>query len=115
MEGLLLLADRSSVRMVSLTRVRRGESGLGDIVACALSGIASALCNVSLVSESSSEPGTKADSFGREDGKTGTLSFLSGSGGGFSGEGTALTFEIFPDGPDADPSPPSQKSTLLPW
>ena len=61
------------------------------------------------------EPGTKADSYGREDGKTGTLSFLSGSGGGFSGECTALTFEVFPDVPDADPLPPSQKSTLLPW
>ena len=59
---------------------------------------------VSLVSESSSESVTKADSLGREDGRTGTLSFLGGSGGGFSGEGTALAFAVFPDEPDADKS-----------
>ena len=87
-----------------LTRVRRGESGLGGIGACALSGIVSASWNVSLVSESSSESVTKADSLGREDGRTGTLSFLGGSGGGFSGEGTALAFAVFPDEPDADKS-----------
>ena len=69
-----------------------------------LIGIVSASWNVSLVSESSSESVTKADSLGREDGRTGTLSFLGGSGGGFSGEGTALAFAVFPDEPDADKS-----------
>ena len=33
----------------------------------------------------------------KEDSRTGTLSFLGGSGGGFSGEGTALAFAVFPD------------------
>ena len=61
--------------------------------------------NVSLVSELSSPTVTKADSLGREVGTTGTLSFLGGSGGGFSGEGTtALAFAVFPDEPDADKS-----------
>ena len=36
------------------------------------------------------------------DSRTGDLSFLGGSGGGFSGEGTTLTFAVFPDAPDAD-------------
>ena len=87
-----------------LTRVRRGESGLGGIGACALSGIVSASWNVSLVSESSSESVTKADSLGREDCRTGALSFLGSCSGGFFGEGTALTFAAFPDKPDADSS-----------
>ena len=39
-----------------------------------------------------------------EDSRTGTLSYLGVSGGGFSGEGTALTFAAFPDEPDADKS-----------
>ena len=47
---------------------------------------------------------TKADSLGREDSRTGTLSFSGISGGGFPGEGTALTFAVFPDEPDADKS-----------
>ena len=87
-----------------LTRVRHGESGLGGIGACALSGIVSVSLNVTLVSESSSESVNKADSLGREDGRTGALSFLGVSGGGFSGEGTALTLAAFPDEPDADKS-----------
>ena len=87
-----------------LTRVRRGESGLGGIGACALSGIVSASWNVSLVSESSSESVNQADLLGREDGGTGALSFLDISGGGFSGEGTALTLAALPDEPDADKS-----------
>ena len=41
---------------------------------------------------------------GREDGRTGALSFLGSSSGRFSGEGTALTFTAFPDEPDADKS-----------
>ena len=57
-----------------------------------------------MASVSSSESVTKADSLGREDGRNGTLSFLGGSGGGFSGEGTALAFAVFPDEPDADKS-----------
>ena len=73
--SLLITNARVELELGPLTRVRRGESGLGDVGACALSGIVSALWSVSLVSESSSESGTKADSFGREDGKTGTLSF----------------------------------------
>ena len=60
--------------------------------------------NVSLVSELSSPTVTKADSLGREDGSAGALSFLSGSSGGFSSEGTALTFAVFLDEPDADKS-----------
>ena len=60
--------------------------------------------NVSLVSELSSPTVTKADSLGREDGSAGALSFLSGSSGGFSSEGTALTFVVFPDEPDTDKS-----------
>ena len=54
-----------------LAHVRRGESGLGGIDACASPGI----WNVSLASESSSESATKADSLGREDSRTGTSSF----------------------------------------
>ena len=95
---------------------RRGESGLGGIDACASPGIVSASWNVSLVSESSSESVTKAFSLGRKDSTTGTLSFLGVSSGGFSGEGIALTFAVFPDEPtQTNPSSPSQKSTLLPW
>ena len=45
-----------------------------------------------------------ADSLGSEDSRTGTLSFSRISGGGFPGEGTALTFAVFPDEPDADKS-----------
>ena len=45
-----------------------------------------------------------ADSLGSEDSRTGTLSFSGISGGGFPGEGTALTFAVFPDEPDADKS-----------
>ena len=59
---------------------------------------------VPLASESSSEPVTKADSLGREDCRTGALSFLGSCSGGFFGEGTALTFAAFPDEPDADKS-----------
>ena len=52
----------------------------------------------------------------KEDSRTGTLSFLGVSGEGFSGEGIALTFAVFPDEPtQTKPSSPSQKSTLLPW
>ena len=94
MHALNLNKDRS--------HIRRGESGLGGIGACDLSGIVSASWNVSLVSESSSESVTKAGSLCREDNKTGTLSLLGGSDGGFSGEGTALAFAVFPDEPDAD-------------
>ena len=47
---------------------------------------------------------TKADSLGREDSRTGALSFSGISGGGFPGEGTALTFAVSPDEPDADKS-----------
>ena len=57
-----------------------------------------------MTSESSSESVTKADSLGREDSRTKALFFLGGSGEGFSGEGTALTFAVFPDEPDADKS-----------
>ena len=53
-------------------------------------------------SESSSESVAKTDSLGRGDGRTGVLSFLGRSSGGFSGEGTALTFAVFQDEPDAD-------------
>ena len=91
-----------TLKLGPLTRVRRGESGLGGIGGCALSGIVSVSWNVSLASESSSE--SKAISLGREDSRTGTLSYLDVSGGGFSGEGTALTFAAFPDEPDADKS-----------
>ena len=87
-----------------LTRVRRGESKLGGIGACALSGIVSALWNVVFASESSSESVTKVDSLGREDGRTGTLSFLGSISRGFSSEGTVLTFATFLDEPDADKS-----------
>ena len=87
-----------------LTHVRHGESGLRSISACALSGIVSASWNVSVVSESSSESVNKANLLGREDNRTGALSFLGGSGGGFSGEGTALSFAVFPDEPDTDKS-----------
>ena len=71
---------------------------------CALSRIVSASWNVSLASESSSEYVTKADSLGRDDRRTGALSFLGSGSGGFFGEGTALTFAAFPDEPDADKS-----------
>ena len=92
------------LKLGPLTRVRRGESGLGGLGACASSGIVSALWNTLLVSESPPESVAKADSLGREDDRTGTLSFLVSSGGGFSGEGAALTFAVFPDEPDADRS-----------
>ena len=71
---------------------------------CASSGIVSALWNTLLVSESPPESVAKADSLGREDDRTGILSFLVSSGGSFSGEGAALTFAVFPDEPDADRS-----------
>ena len=87
-----------------LTRVRHGESGLRSISACTLSGIVSASWNVSLVSESSSESVNKADLLGREDDRTGALSFLGVSVGGFSGEGTEFTLAALPDEPDADKS-----------
>ena len=54
--------------------------------------------------QSFSESVTKADSLGREDCRTGALSFLGSCSGGFFGEGTALTFAAFPDEPDADKS-----------
>ena len=85
-----------------LTRVQRGESGLGGIDACASPGIVSASWSVSLASESSSKSVTKAVSLGRKDSRTGTLSFLGVSSGGFSGEGIALTFAVILDEPDAD-------------
>ena len=55
---------RVELELGLLTHVRRGESGLGGIGACALSGIISASWNISLVSESSSDSVTKADSLG---------------------------------------------------
>ena len=58
-----------------------------------------------MASESSSE--SKAVSLGREDSRTGTLSYLGVSGGRFSGACTVLTFAAFPDEPDADKSLPS--------
>ena len=70
----------------------------------------------SLVSESSSESVTKADSLGSEDGNTGALSFLGVSGGGFSGEGTTLTLEVPQmNQTQTSPLPPLQKSALFPW
>ena len=84
-----------------LAHVRRGESGLGGIDAYASPGIVSASWNVSLASESSSESVSKAVSLGRKDSRTGTLSFLGVSGGGFSGEGTAPTPAALPDEADA--------------
>ena len=61
------------------------------------------------------ESATKADSLGRGERRTGTLSFLGVSGRGFSYEGMALTFAVSPDEPtQTNPSSPSQKSTLLP-
>ena len=54
--------------------------------------------------QSFSESVTKADLLGREDCRTGALSFLGSCSGGFFGEGTALTFAAFPDEPDADKS-----------
>ena len=93
-----------TLKLGLLTRVRRGESGLGGIGACALSGIVSASWNVSLASESSSESVTKVDSLGRKDGRTGALSFLGSISRGFSSEGTVLTFATFLDEPDADKS-----------
>ena len=107
---------RVELELGPLAHARRGESGLGGIGACASSGIVSASWNVSLASESSSESITKVVSLGREDSRTGTLSFLGVSGDGFSGEGIALTFAVFPDEPtQTKPMSPSQKSTLLPW
>ena len=106
---------RVELELGPLAHVRHGESGLGGIGACVSSGIVSASWSVSLASESSSESVTKAVSLGREDSRTGTLSFLGVSGDGFSGEGIALTFAVFPDEPtQTNPSSPSQKSTLLP-
>ena len=116
--GVITLATNARVGLGlgPLAHVRRGESGLGGIDACASPGIVSASWNVSLASESSSESVTKAVSLGRKDSRTGTLSFLGVSSGGFSGEGIALTFPVFPDEPtQTNPSSPSQKSTLLPW
>ena len=115
--GVITLATNARVGLGlgPLAHVRRGESGLGGIDACASPGIVSASWNVSLASESSSESVTKAVSLGRKDSRTGTLSFLGVSSGGFSGEGIALTFAVFPDEPtQTNPSSPSQKSTLLP-
>ena len=104
-----------AVELGPFVHVRHGGSGFGGIGACASSGIVSASWNVSLASESSSESVTEAVSLGREDSRTGTLSFLGVSGDGFSGEGIALTFAVFPDEPtQTNPSSPSQKSTLLP-
>ena len=116
--GVITLATYACVGLGlgPLTHVRHGESGLGGIDACASPGIVSVSWSVSLASESSSESVTKAVSLGRKDGRTGTLSFLGVSSGGFSGEGIALTFAVFPDEPtQTDPSSLSQKSTLLPW
>ena len=116
--GVITLATNARVGLGlgPLAHVRRGESGLGGIEACASPGIVSASWSVSLASESSSKSVTKAVSLGRKDSRTGTLSFLGVSSGGFSGEGIALTFAVFPDEPtQTNPSSPSQKSTLLPW
>ena len=68
-----------------------------------LTGIVSASWNDSLVSQSSSESVRNADSLGREQ-ETGSLSFLGGSGGRFSGAGTEIVFAVLPDEPDADRS-----------
>ena len=57
---------------------------------------------------------TKADSLGREDSGTGTLSFSGISGGGFPGEGTALTFAVFPAEPGADKSLASRAEVQSP-
>ena len=97
--GVITLATNARVGLGlgPLAHVRRGESGLGGIGACASSGIVSVSWNVSLSSESSSESVTKADLLGSEDSRTGTLSFLGVSSGGFSGEGIAFTFAVFPD------------------
>ena len=116
--GVITLASNARVglELGPLAHVRRGKSGLEGIYACASPGIVSASWNVSLASESSSESVTKVVSLGRKDSRTGTLSFLGVSSGGFSGEGIALTFAVFPDEPtQTNPSSPSQKSTLLPW
>ena len=107
---------RVELELGPLAHVRHGESGFGGIGACASSGVVSASWNVSLASESSSEFVTKADSLRREDSRTGTLSFLGVSGGGFSGEGIELTSAVFPYEPtQTNPSSSSQKSTLFPW
>ena len=98
----LAINARVELELGPLAHVRHGESGLGGIGACVSSGIVSASWSVSLASESSSESVTKADSLGREDGRTWALSFLGGSSGGFSGEGISLTFAVIPDKPDAD-------------
>ena len=82
-EGQFGSASTSILELGPLTCVRHGESGLGGIGACTLSGIVSASGNVSLVSELSSESVNKADLLGREDDRTGALSFLGVSGGGF--------------------------------
>ena len=57
-----------------------------------------------MASESSSESVTKVDSLDREDSRTGALSFLGVSGGGFSGEGKALTLAAPSDEPNVDKS-----------
>ena len=57
---------------------------------------------------------TKADLLGREDSGTGTLSFSGISGGGFPGEGTALTFAVFPAEPGADKSLASRAEVQSP-
>ena len=67
---------RVELELGPLAHVRHGESRLGGIGACASSGIVSASWNVSFASESSSESVTKEVSLGREDSRTGTLSFL---------------------------------------
>ena len=87
----------------------------GGIGTCAISGIDSVLWNISLVSESSSESINQADLLGREDGGTGALSFLDVSGGGFSGEGTALTLAALPDEPDARQVPRLPCRSPLTW
>ena len=57
--------------------------------------------------QSRPESVNKTDSLCREDDRGEALSFLGVSGGGFSGEGTALTLAALPDEPDADKSPAS--------
>ena len=57
--------------------------------------------------QSRPESVNKTDSLCREDDRGEALSFMGVSGGGFSGEGIALTFAVFPDEPDADKSPVS--------
>ena len=57
---------------------------------------------------------TKAGLLGSEDSRTGTLPFLGVSGGRIFGEGITLTFSQM-NQTQINPSPPSQKSTLLQW